>query len=105
MIGGLAVVGHDYFVDELILKDQPFLLFFLILVDLVNIINDLHNSLVADYLFGGIHTQVVTIFEKDEVGTVPAEHHQVVYHCFFLGVEVLARSPDFHVVQLAHDTP
>lgn len=58
-------------------------------MDLVYIVNDLHDSLVPDYLLSGIYTQVVAIFQEDEVGTIPAEHHQVVDHCFLLGVEVL----------------
>lgn len=98
MIGCFAVVGHDYLVDQLILKDQPLLLFFLVLMDLVNIVDHLQYSLVPDYLFGGVHAQVVAIFEEDEVGTVAAEHHQVVYHGLFFGVEVLARSADLHVI-------
>ena len=98
-----AVVGHDDLSNEFCLEDVPSLLPVPVFVYFVEVVDDLKNALISDDLLGGIDSEVVAVFEEDEIGSVAAEHHEVIDVDFLLGVEVLSGSADLHVVESAHD--
>ena len=66
-------------------------------------VDDLEDALVSDDLLGGVDSEVVAVFEEDEIGPVAAEHHEVIDVDFVLSVEVFSGSADLHVVESAHD--
>jgi len=102
IVGRFPIVGHDYFPDKFALKNIPSFFPILLLVNFVDMIDDIEDTLISDYLFGGINPQVVSILKQDKVGSVATKHHEVVNVYLLLRVEVFSRSSDFHVVKPAH---